>query len=181
MGSKECAYSVLESAIVVCLRSEQVSKAEAWEIVVEGCDVVGRLSSPSCVTRFASPGRLGDVFAAQPAGNLLTRKASRGLPGQLPRGGPRPESVLPFSHTFSDFLDLYRRVTLFGVSARGGKGVGRLGGCVSGLQQFAGFLMTFTVILTPQKERRAFKNKHCFSDIETAEKAPRNLKKIPRA
>jgi hypothetical protein len=94
VGSKECAYSVLESAIVVCSRSEQVSKAEAWEIVVEGCDVVGRLSSPSCVTSFASPGRLGDVFVAQPAGNLLTRKASKGLPGQLPRGGPRPESVL---------------------------------------------------------------------------------------
>jgi hypothetical protein len=51
VGSKECAYSVLESAIVVCSRSEQVSKGEAWEIVVEGCGVVGRLSSPSCVTR----------------------------------------------------------------------------------------------------------------------------------
>jgi hypothetical protein len=51
VGSKECAYSVLGSAIVVCSRSEQVSKAEAWEIVVEGRDVVGRLSSPSCVAR----------------------------------------------------------------------------------------------------------------------------------
>ena len=64
VGSKECAYSVLGSAIVVCSRSEQVSKAEAWEIVVEGCDVVGRLSSPSCVARSRLRERLGDAFVA---------------------------------------------------------------------------------------------------------------------
>jgi hypothetical protein len=92
VGSKECAYSVLESAIVVCSRSEQVSKVEASEIVVEGCDVVGRLSSPFCVTWSRRLG--GWAFAVQPAGDLLTRKDSRGLLGQLPRGGPRPESVL---------------------------------------------------------------------------------------
>jgi hypothetical protein len=55
VGSKECAYSVLESASVVCSKSAQASKAGAWEIVVEGNDAVGRLSSPFfCVNLVAS-------------------------------------------------------------------------------------------------------------------------------
>jgi hypothetical protein len=128
-GSKECACSVLESATVVCSRSEQVSKAEASEIVVEGCDVVGRLSSPSCVTRLCLREDPGMAFVVQPAGDLLTRKASKGLLGQLPRGGPRPESVLRSLIRSLIFSFCVCRVTLFGVSGRGG------GGSVSGLLQ----------------------------------------------
>jgi hypothetical protein len=129
VGSKECAYSVLESAIVVCSRSEQVSKAEAWEIVVEGCGVVGRLSSPSCVTRSRLREGPGIAFVAQPAGDLLTRKASRGLPGQLLRGGPRPGSVLRSlirSLIFSICVVVLRSLGyLPAVEKRGGRG--RLG------------------------------------------------------
>jgi hypothetical protein len=122
VGSKECAYSVLELAIVACSRSEQVSKGEAWEIVVEGCDVVGRLSSPSCETRSRPREGSGMPSWLSLLETLLTRKVSRGLLGQLPRGGPRPESVLRSLIRSLIFFDLCRRVTLFRVSARGGEG-----------------------------------------------------------
>ena len=140
VGSKECAYSVLESTIVVCSRSEQVSKAEASEIVVEGCDVVGRLSSPSCVTWSRLREDPGMAFVVQPAGDLLTRKASKGLLGRLPRGGPRPESVLCSlirSLIFS-FCVVVLRSSGY-LAAVAGVGEGELLGAASGLRQFSAF------------------------------------------
>jgi hypothetical protein len=80
----------------------------------------------------------GWPFVVQPAGHLLARKASRGLQGQLPRGGPRPKSVLRSlirSLIFSFCVVVSRS---FGVSGRGGGG-----GSVSGLLQVYGNSLPF--------------------------------------
>jgi hypothetical protein len=51
VDSKEYACSELGLSIAVCSRSEQLSKVEALETVVEGYDVVERPQLPSCVNR----------------------------------------------------------------------------------------------------------------------------------
>ena len=68
VGSKECAYSVWALSAAVCSVSEQVPKAEGWEIVGAECDVVGQPPLPSYLYK---------ARVAQPAGGLFTGKASR--------------------------------------------------------------------------------------------------------
>jgi hypothetical protein len=113
----------------------------------------------------------GWPFVVQPAGDLLARKASRGSQGQLPRGGPRPKSVLCSLIRSLIFSICVVVATLFfwggGLSARGGGGASQ--GCFR-LTTICWFSMTFTAILTP-KERRAF-NVSTASVISRQQKRP---------